>query len=108
MDVDVNRGVACRTDRLRLPHLRYFADADQFMYGLTACHSHCLDMYRVVFNHGFLGDERHMLLELPALADLRRALSPMLASSSGVMARLVRVEDQSMVSILACLDRMSC
>ena len=106
--MDVNRGVACRTDRLRMPHLRYFADADQFMYRLTACHSRSLDMYRVVFNHGSLGDERHMLLELPALADLRRAFSPVLASCSGVMARLVQVKDQPMVSILACLDRMSC
>ena len=105
--MDVNRGVACRTDRLRLPHLRYLADADQFMYRLTACHSHCLDMYRVVFNHGFLGDDRHMLLELPALADLRRAFSPVLASCSGVMARLVRVKDQPMVSRSASLHALT-
>ena len=76
------------------------------MYYLTACYSHRLDMYRVVFNHGFLGDQRHMLLELPALADLRREFSPVVASCSGVMARLLRVKDQTMVSRSASLHAL--
>ena len=57
-----------------------------------------------------LGDERHMLLECPALADLRDEFSPLVAECSGVMARLVWASNQPMVSryIIACLDRMSC
>ena len=57
-----------------------------------------------------LGDERHMLLECPALADLRDEYSPLVAECSGVMARLVWARNQPMVSryIIACLDRMSC
>ena len=57
-----------------------------------------------------LGDERHMLLECPALADLRDEYSPLFAECSGVMARLVWARNQPMVSryIIACLDRMSC
>ena len=35
-----------------------------------------------------LGDERHMLLEYPALADLRDEYSPLVAECSGVMASL--------------------
>ena len=56
-----------------------------------------------------LGDERHVLLECPALADLRAESSPLVAECSGVMARLVWARDQPMVSryIIACLDRMS-
>ena len=38
---------------------------------------------------GALGDERHMLLECPALADLRDEYSPLVAECSGVMAGLV-------------------
>ena len=59
---------------------------------------------------GALGDERHMLLECPALADLRDEFSPLVAECSGVMARLVWARDQPMVSryIIACLDRRSC
>ena len=59
---------------------------------------------------GALGDERHMLLECPALADLRDEYSPLVAECSGVMARLVWARNQPMVSryIIACLDRMSC
>ena len=38
---------------------------------------------------GAFGDEGHMLLECPALADLRYELSPLVAECSGVMARLV-------------------
>ena len=59
---------------------------------------------------GALGDERHMLLECPALADLRDEYSPLVAECSRVMARLVWARNQPMVSryIIACLDRMSC
>ena len=62
---------------------------------------------------GALGDERHMLLECPALADLKDDCSPLVAEyaeCSGVMARLVWARNQPMVSryIIACLDRMSC
>ena len=59
---------------------------------------------------GALGDERHMLLECPALADLRDEFPSLIAGCSGVMARLVWARNQPMVSsyIIACLDRMSC
>ena len=59
---------------------------------------------------GALGEERHMLLECPALADLRQQYSSLLSDCSGVMARLVWAKDQPLVSkyIIACLDRMSC
>ena len=59
---------------------------------------------------GALGDERHMLLECPALADLRDKFSTLVVECSGVMARLAWAKDQLMVSryIVACLDRMSC
>ena len=59
---------------------------------------------------GALGGERHMLLECPALADLRDEFSPLVAECSGVMARLVWARNQPVVSrhIIACLDRMSC
>ena len=59
---------------------------------------------------GALDDERHMLLECPALADLRDEYSPLVAECSGVMARLVWARNQPMVSryIIACLDRRSC
>ena len=59
---------------------------------------------------GALGDERHLLLECPALADLRDEYSPLVAECSGVMDRLVWARNKPMVSryIIACLDRMSC
>ena len=59
---------------------------------------------------GALGAGRHMLLECPALADLRDKFSPFVAECSGVMARIVWARNQPMVSryIIACLDRMSC
>ena len=59
---------------------------------------------------GALGDERQMLLECPALADLRDEFSTLVAECAGVIARLVWARDQPMVSryIIACLDRMSC
>ena len=47
---------------------------------------------------GALGDERHMLLECPALADLRDEFSPFIAECSGVMARLVWARNQPMVA----------
>ena len=52
----------------------------------------------------------HMLLECPALADLRDEFSPLVAECSDVMARLVWARNQPMVSkyIIACLDIMSC
>ena len=54
-----------------------------------------------------------MLLECPALADLKDEYSSLVAECSGFilyMARLVWARDQPMVSryIIACLDRMSC
>lgn len=38
---------------------------------------------------GALGDERHLLLECPALPDLRTQFSQLIAHCSGIMARLV-------------------
>ena len=62
------------------------------------------------FTLELLGDERHMLLSCPALADLRDECSPLVTECSGVMAGLVWARYQHMVSryIIACLDRMSC
>ena len=59
---------------------------------------------------GALGDERHMLLECSALADLRQQYSTLISGCSGVMAKLVWARDQPLVSkyIIACLDRMAC
>ena len=48
-------------------------------------------------NTGALGDARHMLLECPALPDLRQQFSALMSECSGVMARLVRAEDQPLV-----------
>ena len=45
-------------------------------------------------NTGALGDERHMLLECPALADLRLQFSSLLPSCSSVMRRLLWAKDQ--------------
>ena len=45
---------------------------------------------------GALGDERHMLLDCPALADLRDKFSPLVAECSGVMARLVYIETSTL------------
>ena len=60
-------------------------------------------------NTAALGDERHMLLECPALAGLRLHFSSLLMSCSSVMRRLLWAKDQHEVSryIIACLDRMS-
>ena len=59
-------------------------------------------------NTDALGDERHMLLECPALADLRLQFSSLLLPCSSVMRRLLWVKDQHEVCryIIACLDRM--
>ena len=56
---------------------------------------------------GALCDERHVLLECPALGDLRSQYAPLIAESSGIMAKLVWADDQPLVSkyIIACLDR---
>ena len=58
---------------------------------------------------GALGDERHLLLECPALADVRTQFSQLIAHCSGIMARLVWFRDQPLVSryIMACLDEVS-
>ena len=60
-------------------------------------------------NTGALGDERHMLLECPALADPRLQFSSVFLSCSSVMRRLLWAKDQHEVCryIIACLDRMS-
>ena len=60
-------------------------------------------------NTGAIGDERHMLLECAALADLRLQFSSLLLSCSSVMSRLLLGKDQHEVCryIIACLDRMS-
>ena len=58
-------------------------------------------------NTDALGDERHMLLECPALADLRLQFSTLLLPCSSVMRRLLWAKDQHEVCryIIACLDR---
>ena len=57
------------------------------------------------------GDERHMLLECPALADVRLQSSLILLTCSGVMImrRLLWAKDQREIcrQIIACLDKMS-
>ena len=61
-------------------------------------------------NTAALGDdERHMLLECPALVGLRLHFSSLLMPCSSVMRRLLWAKDQHEVSryIIACLDRMS-
>ena len=62
-----------------------------------------------LYNAGALGDERHMLLECPALAGLILQFSLFLLSCSGVMRRLLWAKDQHDVCryIVACLDKMS-
>ena len=55
---------------------------------------------------GALGDERHMLLECLALADLRLQFSSLLLSCSSVMRRLLWAKDQHVCRhIIACLDQ---
>ena len=63
----------------------------------------------VVSATGEVGDERHVLLECPALADLRLEFSSLLLSDSSVMRRLLWAKAQHEVCryIIACLDRMS-
>ena len=60
-------------------------------------------------NTDALGDERHMLPECPALADLRLQFSSLLLPCSSVMRRLLWAKDRHEVCrcIIACLDRMS-
>ena len=60
-------------------------------------------------NTDALGEERHMLLECPALADLRLQFSSLLLSCCSVMRRLLWAKDQREVcrDIVACLDRRS-
>ena len=60
-------------------------------------------------NTGALGDERHVLLECPALADLSLQFSSLLLSCSTVMWRRLWAKDPHEVCrcIIACLDRMS-
>ena len=50
-----------------------------------------------------LGNERHMLLECPALANLRGEFSPLVTDCSGVMAMPVWASPGQQVH-----DRMSC
>ena len=54
-----------------------------------------------------LGDERHLLLDCPALADLRLQFSSLLLSDSSVMRRLLWAKDQHEVCryIIACFDK---
>ena len=47
---------------------------------------------------GALGDERHLLLECPALADLREGSAPLVAECSGIMARLVWASSASLIN----------
>ena len=56
---------------------------------------------------GALCDERHVLLECPALDNLRIEFALLIAESSDIMAQLVGTDDQPLVSkyIIACLDR---
>ena len=62
-----------------------------------------------VCHAGALGDERHLLPECPALADVRTQYSQLIAHCSGIMARLVWFKDQPLVSryIITCLDTVS-
>ena len=48
-------------------------------------------------NIGAVGDERHMLLECPALADLRLQFSSLLLSCSSVMRQLLWAKEQHQV-----------
>ena len=56
---------------------------------------------------GALCDERHVLLECPALSGIRAAFPGLIAEFSGVMAKLVWAKDQPLVCryMIACLDR---
>ena len=82
-----------------------------FVWALTCCSlskaAICSYLGMGVFA---LGDERHLLLECPALADFRTHFSQLIAQSSGDMARLVWFRDQPLVReyIIACLDMVSC
>ena len=57
---------------------------------------------------GQLGDEQHILLECPALSDIRAELADKITQSSAVMARLVWAEDQARIGryIAAGLNRL--
>ena len=69
-------------------------------------HAHVCKMCQT----GSLGGERRLLLECPALADVRTQISQLIAHYSGIMAKLVWFKDQPLVSryIIACLDMVSC
>ena len=70
-----------------------------------SCHRHVCRLCQI----GALGDERHVLLKCPSLANLRDKFSPLVAECSGVIARLVWARNQPMVSyIIARLDEISC
>ena len=62
---------------------------------------------RHVCRSGASCDERHVLLECPALGDIRAAFPGLTAECSGVMAKVVWAKDQPLISkyIIACLDR---
>ena len=62
-----------------------------------------------LYHAGCLGDKRHLLLECPALADVRTQFSQLITHCSGIMGRLVWLRDQPWVSryIIACLDMVS-
>ena len=51
---------------------------------------------------GALGDERHMLLECPALADLRDGFTPLVADRSGIVAGLVWASSASLINRILC------
>ena len=85
----VYRGVPMSTAKLQRI-LRFCMESrllpiEQGRHLLLACHRR---VCRLCHN-GALGDERHMLLECPALADLIDEFSSLIADCSGVMARLV-------------------
>ena len=58
---------------------------------------------------GALGDERHLLLECPALTDDRSQFSQLIAHCSGIMARLLWFRNSPLVSryIIVCLVLVS-
>ena len=50
---------------------------------------------------GAMCDERHVLMECSALADLKVAFAALIAECSGIMAKLVWANDQPLVSKLS-------
>ena len=96
----------------KMPRILIFCVGSHLLPIEQGCHLHLPCHRRVcrLCHTEALGDEMHMLLECPALADLRDEFSPLVAECSDVMARLVWARNQPMVSkyIIACLDIMSC